>query len=575
MKTNYTTERNVQMVLSLLKQNGIRKIIASPGGTNMTFVASMQQDPFFEIYSSVDERSAAYIATGLAAETGETVVLSCTGATASRNYLPGLTEAYYRKLPVLAITSGRSITNIGHLMDQVIDRSVMPKDVVNLSVTIPEIKDKEDEWHCMINLNKAILELNRNGGGPVHINLPTTYSRDFSVKELPNTHRIQRVSEDDIFPEIKHNRIGVFVGSHMKWTKDQLESINEFCEANNAVVLCDHTSNYKGKYRVLFPLIEAQNQALFKNNELDLLVHIGEVSNCGYRAKEVWRVSEDGEVRDTFKKLSFVFDMPEKTFFKHYSVKKTDLSNTLLDEFNKQNEEFYNKIPDLPFSNIWVAKQLAPLMPENSVLHLGIRNSLRAWNFFEIPESVLGYSNVGGFGIDGVVSSLIGASLADRKKLYFGVTGDLAFFYDINSLGNRHIGNNVRLLIINNGRGQEFKNFDSMGTVFETEDTDAYIAAGGHYGNKSDKLVKHYAEDLGFEYLAASNKNEFEKVYEKFINKDLTSKSIVLEVFTETIDENEAYKLISSLTMSGKIVGSARGLMKGKAFNLAKKIIKK
>ena len=62
----------------------------------------------------MDERSAAYIACGMAEESGEPVVLSCTGATASRNYMPGLTEAFYRKLPVLAITSSQDISKIGH-----------------------------------------------------------------------------------------------------------------------------------------------------------------------------------------------------------------------------------------------------------------------------------------------------------------------------------------------------------------------------------------------------------------------------------------------------------------------------
>ena len=90
----YTKERNVQIVLSLLKAHGIRKVIASPGSTNIAVVGSMEHDSFFEIYSCVDERSAAYMACGLSAESGEPVVLSCTGATASRNYYPGLTEAY-------------------------------------------------------------------------------------------------------------------------------------------------------------------------------------------------------------------------------------------------------------------------------------------------------------------------------------------------------------------------------------------------------------------------------------------------------------------------------------------------
>ena len=93
MDFHYSKEKNVQIIISLLKQYGIRKVIASPGSTNISMGASMQQDPFFEMYSSVDERSAAYMACGMAAESGEPVVLTCTSATASRNYVPGLTDA--------------------------------------------------------------------------------------------------------------------------------------------------------------------------------------------------------------------------------------------------------------------------------------------------------------------------------------------------------------------------------------------------------------------------------------------------------------------------------------------------
>ena len=132
MEKYYTAERNVQIILYLLKQYGIRKVVASPGTTNITLVASMQQDPFFEMYSAADERSAAYIACGLAEESREPVALSCTGATASRNYISGLTEAYYRKLPVLAITSTQLTGRIGHNIPQVIDRSVSMNDITSI-----------------------------------------------------------------------------------------------------------------------------------------------------------------------------------------------------------------------------------------------------------------------------------------------------------------------------------------------------------------------------------------------------------------------------------------------------------
>ena len=153
----YTVERNVQIVLSLLKAHGIRRVVVSPGATNVTFVASMQHDPYFEMYSCVDERSAAYMACGMAAQTGEPVVLSCTGATSSRNYMPGLTEAFYSKLPLLAITSSMDVSKVGHLSPQATDRSNPPKDVVKFSVCIQTIKDASDEWDCMIKANKALL----------------------------------------------------------------------------------------------------------------------------------------------------------------------------------------------------------------------------------------------------------------------------------------------------------------------------------------------------------------------------------------------------------------------------------
>ena len=158
----YTNERNVQIVLFLLKANGIKKVVASPGATNITVVASMQNDSFFEMYSAADERSAAYIACGLAAESGEPVVLSCTGATASRNYMPGLTEAFYRKLPLIAITSSKSSSMIAQLVAQVTDRTSPPSDVVKRSVLAGIVKDEDDEWDCMIKINQALSTLKQN-----------------------------------------------------------------------------------------------------------------------------------------------------------------------------------------------------------------------------------------------------------------------------------------------------------------------------------------------------------------------------------------------------------------------------
>lgn len=139
------------------------------------------------------------------------------------------------------------------------------------------------------------------------------------------------------------------------------------------------------------------------------------------------------------------------------------------------------------------------------------------------------------------MSSLLGSSLASPEILHFGVFGDLAFFYDMNSLGNRHVGKNIRILLINNGKGTEFRNFSHPASMWGDE-ADAFIAAGGHYGNKSHDLVSHYARDLGFEYLSASCKDEFAKVSDRFLEPGL-SRPVVLEVFTGSKDESDALEM--------------------------------
>lgn len=262
------------------------------------------------------------------------------------------------------------------------------------------------------------------------------------------------------------------------------------------------------------------------------------------KTKEVWRIDIDGKIKDKFKKLTFVFAIPEKVFFEYYIQQKN--SNTYLNpinEFKNINSKLLKEIDNLPFSNIWIASQLAHKLPKNSVLHLGILNSLRAWNFFDIDKSINSYCNVGGFGIDGILSSLIGASLVDASKLYFGIVGDLAFFYDINSIGNRHIGNNLRIMVINNGRGVEFHTYKHSAAKFG-EDTDKYIAAYGHNGKQSPTLIKNIAESLGFKYICASSKETFNIVSEEFISSEQYKQPVIFEVFTQKNDDADVLRVI-------------------------------
>jgi 2-succinyl-5-enolpyruvyl-6-hydroxy-3-cyclohexene-1-carboxylate synthase len=367
MEKLYTDEKNAQVVMSLLKQHGISKVIASPGTTNMALVASMQQDSFFEMYSAVDERSAAYMACGMAYESGEPVVISCTGATASRNYMPGMTEAFYRKLPILAVTSTQNVARVGHHVSQVIDRSQIPNDVAKLSLTLPIVKDGEDLWECEIKVNQAILELRKNGGGPVHLNLQTTYSRCFDVETLPSYRFLNRFDTPERLPELPYGNIGILVCSHKKWTEHETAVIEQFCEKTGAVVFCDHTSGYFGKNRILSSLLTGQqyiNRSLYCP---DLLIHIGEITGDSYTIRaarnKVWRVNEDGIVRDPFKSLEYVFEMAECDFFDYYVKNASTRKNNYYEQCKEIDDAIRVKIPEVPFSNVWLASKISNMIP--------------------------------------------------------------------------------------------------------------------------------------------------------------------------------------------------------------------
>lgn len=565
MNHYYTDEVNTLILIFLLKAHGIKKVIASPGTTNISFVGSIQFDPYFEIYSAVDERAAAFMACGMVEESNEPVVLTCTGATASRNYIPGLTEAYYRHLPILAVTSTQHGGRVGNYVAQVIDRSEQFPDMVKKSYQIPTVYCEEDKQYTITAINDAILELRHGKKGPVHVNLFTTYSNNFVTRELPDYRVIRRVVSDG-FPKIPKGNIGIFVGAHERFTATETEAINEFCKTNNAVVICDQISNYRGEYRFLANFVNSQEKD-FGTRKFDLIIYIGYIHGAylNFCGKETWRVNRDGMIRDPFRNLTYVFEMEEKDFFRHYAGKNKN--NTLVKICNDAVKKLEKQIPELPFSNMWIAKETAKNIPENSVLHLSILNTLRVWNYFETPSSVLCYSNSGGYGIDGCVSSFIGSAIANKNIEHFMIVGDLSFFYDIDTLFNE-IPVNVHFMLINNGVGTEFKNYNHRAAYFG-ENADKFIAAKGHNGFKDPHIVKDICDNMGIQYLSATSKEEYTACKDSWLSKSNTP--VLIEIFTTDKDESDALKMMNSIERDTSVKSKLKRSAVGR---IAKKIIR-
>jgi 2-succinyl-5-enolpyruvyl-6-hydroxy-3-cyclohexene-1-carboxylate synthase len=555
MKHMISDKQNIQILISLLKAYNIHRVVVSPGATHMNFVATLQNDSFFQLYSEIDERNAGYIACGLAAESGDPIVITCTGATASRNYYSALTEAFYRKLPVLAITGTQDLSMSGNLSPQFTDRGPLPKDVVRMSVTLQSVHCKDDEWDVNLKVNRALSELTRRGGGPVHINLVTEYQTDtLSAGELPDARVIRRYTQADSLPVIPNNcKIAISVGAHKRWTAELTKAVDQFCASHDAIVFADHSSGYYGKYRVFASILAAQEKYRSPLFDIDLLIHIGEQSGDYYafgrlgRAKEVWRASEDGELRDTFKKLTAVFEMPELDFFKHYTDSETPMLRNSFDFAQAELRRCFEAIPNLPLSNILLAQLLSDKLPKGSALHLGVSNTMRSWTFFDMPNCDFVWANTGCRGIDGALPTAVGMAFAAPEKPHFCVLGDLTFFYGLNALGNRCFPINLRIILINNGRGTEFRMYQHKAQKELGPASDPFVAAAGHFGNQSDTLVRDLSVNLGFTYCSAKTKEELNDVFDKITAVDSVGHPILAEIFTDSKAEDEALKTIRNL----------------------------
>ncbi|RKM54469.1 2-succinyl-5-enolpyruvyl-6-hydroxy-3-cyclohexene-1-carboxylate synthase [Butyrivibrio sp. X503] len=558
----------IEIVIDLLKAHNIRHVVISPGGTNYGFVSRVQNDSFFKCYSVVDERSAVYFAIGLYLQTNETIAMSCTSAQATRNYIPGLTEAYYKKVPIFAITMCKHprFELQGYMQAPIQDS--LPVDCVKQSYKVPYLTDANDYLHIVRVINQAILELDHMGKGPVQLCVPKLdWSIDGEVKEKRTITRYSNV--DYAQPQIKGKKILVVVGEHIPFNDLEKSALEHFCEKTNSCIYVNHLSNYSGKYSVNGNLLLAgMSVEYFKNNLCpDILITIGGqtgdyplyniLSSQTLNNVEHWSVSTDGNVVDTYDKLTCVFQMDEMAFFNAFSENKVE------------NHPYYftwkslidgSQYPDnIPFSSVAIASLLHENIPDNAVVQFSILHSLRIWNFFKLKPSVSCFSNVGAFGIDGGLSTLIGQSFA-TDELCFMIIGDLAFYYDMNSIGIRGIRNNVRILIVNNNGGVEFK----LGSGVNMKETDRYVAAAGHYTN-----AKGWAESCGFDYYCITSEKEFEKVVPTFTS--VSNKPIIIEAMIKDVDEVAAHESIIELNSKRDL----RSAVKHSIKNSVNAIIKK
>lgn len=537
----YTELKSYQIVIALLKKYGISKCVLSAGARNVPFVHSVEQDPYFECYSVVDERSAGYFALGLAQQSGEPVVISCTSSTAACNYWPPVAEAYYQNVPLVVLTSDRDPALLGQREDQMIDQVGMYDRHVRKSVNLPLVKTDDDFRFCQRLVNEALLELNHREGGPVHINVPMKwYSTSFTTAKLPEVTHIERIELEGPASEWEKKarclreckRVLVACGQ-LPMPSDELKrQLETFFDKYNCAISVEHMSNIETRGAInTFVAFEGKyvSQKRFSELKPDLVITFGGNIMQGLKhalrsseSFEHWSINSDGSVCDMFGGLTTIFECSPEVFFGRMNeLASSDARNELA--YYSELKAYVDSIKpyEFPWSNVYAIENVARRIPSGSILHLSINTAIRATNFFQLADGVRVYANIGTYGIDGCMSSLIGQAQA-TDDLAFLFIGDLAFFYDMNSLRIKHVGSNVRILLLNNHGGEEFY-YNGM---WQDEASDLHTSA------RHSNVAGPWAESCGFKYLSASDKESFDNAMPEFMAAD-SNEPVLFEVFTE------------------------------------------
>lgn len=541
----YSNNKMVLQLISLLKQNNIKRIVVSPGSRHFALVHSLEADSFFQLYSVVDERSAAFFALGLIQKTGECVAITCSSGTACMNYGSAIVEAYYQKLPLLVLSSDRNPQLLNQLEDQFYDQYDTFSNCTKYRGQLPIVKDATDEWYCNRIINEAIIELNHHGKGPVHINIPfiAHHADTFQTLELPTVRKISLHKADipadewtDYANRLKGKKVMVVCGQSVEQTPEFLEAVNAFNSNFDAVILTDKISNCHADNAILnttvvLSILTPEERTNFCpdmvitiggnyifNNELK-----GYLQGCNIKH---WQVGYEDKVCDPFRRLTDMFEMSELSFFK---------SITAAADYSVEGEYAmsWKKVSELPalptpdYNELYAIGAVLNNLPKNVDLQLANSCTIRMSHFFPTDASISVNCNRGVNGIDGSMSTAVGFSAANDRPTFY-ITGDLSFFYDMNSLWIRHLSPKMHIMLINNGGGAIMYaplNDEIRKTLLP------HISAGHHTS------AKGWVESLGFHYLSATNAVEVDEAMKTFLDVD-SETPVFLEVFTEEITED-------------------------------------
>ncbi len=467
-----------QQVIGTLDAYRYKHVVVSPGSRNAPLIIELAAYPEIKKYSVVDERSAAFFALGLAKQLQEPVAVVCTSGSALLNYYPAVAEAFYSQIPITVISADRpkELIDIG-------DGQTIRQEHVYANHILAEANLTETDFDFNIEVLLKALKMQQEKSGPIHINVPLSEPLYEKVEVSTSVFQPLKDNNDSLlnekpipvnelekFAEIwnRSTRKMLVVGAHPPDEMLQTQ-LGHLTKDPSVVILTEATSNVHHTEfiacidKMVFPIREED----FENYRPEVLLTLGGMVVSKkikylmrkYPPKHHWHIDRAWPL-DTFHVMEKHFEVSPQLFFSQFffltKTKERGFKQKWLQlrlQRQKRHRAFFQEIT---FSDFSVFQFLNQKLPDDLVIHFSNSTAIRYAQLFSWSEKQNIYANRGTSGIDGSVSTAVGAAVGSDKPVVL-VTGDLSFFYDSNALWNQYIPKNFKIVLLNNGGGGIFR----------------------------------------------------------------------------------------------------------------------
>lgn len=541
----HTDKKGIRLLVAICKAKGLKDIVISPGSRNAPLVIEFTRDAAFRCLVVPDERSAAFVALGIAQQSGLPTAVICTSGTAPLNYSPALAEAYYQRIPLVAITADRPAEWIGQADGQAINQRDIFNNFVRRSVTLPqEPSDDADFWYLQRIVSETLDIAMGPVKGPVHLNVPLReplYNQEFAEEQtlkLPSSLNIQSILNNETIKQLAEvwnrcKRKMIICGGLAPLNPVQ-EVLTKYISDPSLIILTESTSNLTINHSI--DCIDRVLTTISKNEEHgfvpDLLITLGgpvvskkiKAFIRRYKPLHHWHLDPDVLHIDTYQALTYHIPLEPDVFLNQLANNISPSTSTYrqrwLDKDDIAEAAHTDYIKDLRWSDMKVFGALLKYLPAGSDLQMGNSTPVRYVQLYKAFKPLIYFGNRGTSGIDGCVSTAVGAAISSGKLTTL-IIGDMAFFYDTNGLWHHHVPANLKIILINNGGGGIFRIIEGPSNMPELEE---------YFETRHQLNAKNIAATFGLEYSSCSSFKELTGQLASLYVEN--GKASILEIFT-------------------------------------------